>query len=59
MASTTRPSVPTESASDFPLLEHLWGSDLGPLSGQWGRRWPFLQDAGFWPSKRSELSATE
>lgn len=45
---------------EFPLLEHLWGSDVGPLSGQFGyRRFPFLYDVGCWPAKRSERSAKE
>lgn len=38
--------------SDYPLLDHLWGSDVGPLSTQFGDRYPFLQDVGIWPSKR-------
>ncbi|WP_152365721.1 hypothetical protein [Microlunatus speluncae] len=39
------------SPSDFPLLDRLWGSDLGPLSFQFGDRFPFLRDVGSWPTK--------
>jgi hypothetical protein len=41
------------SPSDYPLLEHVWGSDVGPLSTQFGERFAFLRDVGEWPSKRS------
>jgi len=40
------------SPGDFPLLDRLWGSDIGPLSVQFGDRFPFLADVGCWPSKR-------
>jgi hypothetical protein len=51
-------SVPV-APSDFPLLEDLWGSDLGPLSAQFTRdEYPALRDAGLWASKRSARSAT-
>ena len=43
--------------SDFPFLESLWGSDLGPLSTQFDPKSEHLYDLGFWASKRSELSA--
>jgi hypothetical protein len=42
---------------DFPLLEYLWGTDLGPLSSQFTDEHPGLQDVGFWASKRSARSA--
>lgn len=44
------------SPSDHPVLEHIWGSDVGPLSTQFGDRFPFLRDAGIWPAKRSARS---
>ncbi|MFC7622195.1 hypothetical protein [Microlunatus sp. GCM10028923] len=37
--------------ADFPLLDRLWGSDLGPLAHQFGDRYPFLRDVGAWPTK--------
>lgn len=37
--------------ADFPLLNRLWGSDLGPLRHQFGARYPFLGDVGAWPTK--------
>ncbi|MGI8916503.1 MAG: HEAT repeat domain-containing protein [Chloroflexota bacterium] len=43
--------------ADFPLLEYLWGSDLGPLASQFSDDFPFLQDVGWWATKRSALSA--
>jgi hypothetical protein len=46
------------SPRDFPLLEHLWGADIGALSAQFGTSFPFLRDVGEWPSKRSSFSAT-
>jgi hypothetical protein len=50
-------SVPIEP-QDFPLLEDLWGSDLGPLSAQFTRDgYPALRDVGLWASKRSARSA--
>jgi hypothetical protein len=42
---------------DFPLLEYLWGTDLGPLSSQFTDEHPALQDVAFWATKRSALSA--
>jgi hypothetical protein len=43
---------------DFPLLEDLWGSDLGPLSAQFAQdEYPALRHAGLWASKRSARSA--
>ncbi len=47
----------TISPSDYPLLEYVWGSDVGPLSTQFGERFAFLQDVGIWPAKRSAQSA--
>ncbi len=45
------------SPADYPLLEHVWGGDIGPLSTQFGQRFPFLRDVGWWPVKRSARSA--
>jgi hypothetical protein len=42
---------------DVPLLEHLWGTDLGPLASQFTDEYPALQDVAFWATKRSALSA--
>lgn len=42
---------------DFPLLEYLWGTDLGPLASQFADEHPALRDVGFWATKRSALSA--
>jgi hypothetical protein len=42
---------------DFPLLEGLWGTDLGPLASQFTDEHPGLQDVGFWATKRSARSA--
>lgn len=42
---------------DFPLLEYLWGTDLGPLGSQFTEEHPALRDVGFWATKRSALSA--
>ena len=42
---------------DFPLLEELWGTDLGPLASQFTDEHPALQDVAFWATKRSALSA--
>ena len=36
------------SPSDFPLLEHLWGADIGPLATQFGPRFALLGDVGLW-----------
>jgi hypothetical protein len=35
------------------------GSDVGPLSTQFGERFAFLRDVGIWPAKRSAASARE
>jgi hypothetical protein len=42
---------------DLPLLEELWGTDLGPLASQFTEEHPGLQDAAFWATKRSAFSA--
>ena len=42
---------------DFPLLEELWGTDLGPLASQFTDEHPGLQDVAFWATKRSARSA--
>ncbi len=42
---------------DFPLLEYLWGADIGAPASQFGDRFPFLQDVALYPSKRSGRSA--
>jgi hypothetical protein len=42
---------------DLPLLEYLWGTDLGPLASQFTDEYPGLQDVAFWATKRSALSA--
>ncbi len=44
--------------SDFPLLEHLWGSDVTGLEQQFSDDYPYLRDVGFWATKRSAYSAT-
>jgi hypothetical protein len=49
-------SVPI-TPPDFPLLEYLWGTDLGPLASQFTDEHPGLQDVGFWATKRSAVSA--
>ena len=46
------------SPDDFPLLERLWGSDVGPLASQFGAMFPFLRDVGTWPTKRSQFSSS-
>ena len=42
---------------DFPLLEYLWRTDLGPLASQYSGEHPALQEVAFWATKRSPLSA--
>ena len=43
---------------DFPLLEYLWGTDLGPLGAQFTEEHPGLRDVGFWATKRSARSGS-
>ncbi|NKB70849.1 MAG: hypothetical protein GKR89_27580 [Candidatus Latescibacteria bacterium] len=45
------------SPTDFPFLDFLWGSDLGPLSTQFGARSQHLYDVSLWASKRSAAAA--
>ncbi|MGH3491453.1 MAG: hypothetical protein ACRDP8_26480 [Actinopolymorphaceae bacterium] len=46
------------SPADYPLLEEVWGSDIGPLASQFGDRFAFLRDVGTFPAKRSALSGS-
>jgi hypothetical protein len=42
---------------DFPLLEYLFGSDLGPLANEFGEQNPYLRHVGIWATTRSDRSA--